>query len=106
MARRGDLTDAAAVRLSCDSKSAIALPPSLVAEVKGDRLTTIPLVAIEEDADSILVAPLEEYRRWDEHRRTGPGPVPEPNTFRVRFGRSSVSAVSTDATLKVGGNAP
>ena len=97
----GDLRESQAVVLYCDANCAAAFPPQLVAEVKGGTLSSIPLVAIEEEAESIVVTPLNEYKAW-RLARDGSGPVPKLSTFRVRFARSSASVVWRDSNILVG----
>ena len=80
----GDLAGSPAIRLLCDAQSATAFPPSLIDGIKDGRLTSIPLVSIEEDADSILVVPLAEYEAWHDG---GKRVCHQPSIFRVWLGR-------------------
>ena len=101
-----DLSESSAITLTCDAGQATALPTSLIGTVNQGRLTSIPLVAIEEDAESILVAPLEEYRTWHEERKSGTGCPKLPRIFRIRFGRSSMFVVAKDTNVRVDNQSP
>ena len=99
----GDLSESAAIRVSCDAHSAVAVPPSLIEATKDGRLTTIPLVAIQENAESILVASFTEYCKWHEERLGGTRTPRVPQTFRILFGRSNMCVIVKDTDLCVGG---